>query len=479
MMSPEQILGPIVEAWGEVKAQKARVILSLVGVVAAVAAMSTVIALGDLVLQSSREMMDAEMGRSVTLHVSASKESEGEGEGSEEPVSEHGYGGSGSSNPMNAASPDPRGQGQNPQGQGQNEDANVSPGGVSDPMGEAMETLASRFEIPYWSRFEKGNASFEEVWKAEESGQFRGYPTIKNRLEGNGEISVYAVDPSYSTIFRLQPSHGRWIEEADADQRLVPVVINSILWNSLGRAPIEDPIILTSDDEAKTRYRVVGVIDASSQWDEAKMYVDYRAWQFVKLGGPNSSGAGSSARPSVEMLVWSGEEQAEEAREVLPDALAAILGKGWKGSVYGGEKVETGESALQTAQTVVMIVGGIVILLGALGLLNVAIVTVRQRIREIGIRRAMGASAKRVFFAVFMESVVATFVAGVIGVGLAIVIVRFLPLESLDIVLQGKPAFPVNAAISGVAISTAIGALCGIIPAFAAVRVKPIDAIRY
>ena len=126
-----------------------------------------------------------------------------------------------------------------------------------------------------------------------------------------------------------------------------------------------------------------------------------------------------------------------------------------------------------------MIVGGIVILLGALGLLNVAIVTVRQRIREIGIRRAMGASAKRVFFAVFMESVVATFVAGVIGVGLAIVIVRFLPLESLDIVLQGKPAFPVNAAISGVAISTAIGALCGIIPALAAVRVKPIDAIRY
>ena len=209
------------------------------------------------------------------------------------------------------------------------------------------------------------------------------------------------------------------------------------------------------------------------------MYVDYRAWQFVKLGGPNSSGAGSSARPSVEMLVWSGEEQAEQAREVLPDALASILGKGWKGSVYGGEKVETGESALQTAQTVVMIVGGIVILLGALGLLNVAIVTVRQRIREIGIRRAMGASAKRVFFAVFMESVVATFVAGVIGVGLAIVIVRFLPLESLDIVLQGKPAFPVNAAISGVAISTAIGALCGIIPAFAAVRVKLIDAIRY
>ncbi len=60
--------------------------------------------------------------------------------------------------------------------------------------------------------------------------------------------------------------------------------------------------------------------------------------------------------------------------------------RGRKGLAYG-EKAETGESALQTAQTVVMIASD-GDLLGALGLLNVAIVTVRQRIREIGIRRA-------------------------------------------------------------------------------------------
>lgn len=126
-----------------------------------------------------------------------------------------------------------------------------------------------------------------------------------------------------------------------------------------------------------------------------------------------------------------------------------------------------------------MIIGGIIIFLGALGLLNVAIVTVRQRVREIGIRRAVGASAARVFFAVFMESVVATFVAGIIGVGIAVVVVRFLPLETIGIALSETPAFPAGAAIAGVAISTSIGALCGIIPALAAVRIKPIDAIRY
>ena len=70
-------------------------------------------------------------------------------------------------------------------------------------------------------------------------------------------------------------------------------------------------------------------------------------------------------------------------------------------------------------------------------------------------------------------------VAGVIGVGIAIVVVRSLPLETMGIALSDTPAFPVGAAIAGVAISSSIGALCGIIPALAAVRIKPIDAIRY
>jgi putative ABC transport system permease protein len=54
-----------------------------------------------------------------------------------------------------------------------------------------------------------------------------------------------------------------------------------------------------------------------------------------------------------------------------------------------------------------------------------------------------------------------------------------MPLENMNIELQDVPAFPVSAALAGIAISTGIGALCGIIPALAAIRVRPIDAIRY
>ena len=424
MNAVSQILGALIEAWGEVKVQKARVVLSLVGVVAAVAAMTIVIALGDLLLQSSRELAELYEGRSVTLRLNPESSSNA----SEEPAA--GGPAQDASDPSSAAGaqtakrPDEK-----------------------DTLGEAMGTLAERTDIHYWSRFSSGGGDIVETRQARSSGQFRGYPltNIADMVDG---VAFQGVDPSYEVIFRTRMLAGRWVVSSDADQRLVPVVISESLWNQLGRAPIDQvPIVLhTSDGVAM---RVVGVTKSKSSFD----------------------------MPTV--FAWVGTENADQARETLPRALASILGEGWKVSVSGGEHEDIGEEQLGTISNVIMIIGGIIVFLGALGLLNVAIVTVRQRVREIGIRRAVGASAARVFFAVFMESVVATFVAGVIGVGIAVVVVRFLPLEALNITLSDTPAFPAGAAIAGVAISTSIGALCGIIPALAAVRIKPIDAIRY
>ncbi len=442
MNALSQILGALIEAWGEVKVQKARVVLSLVGVVAAVAAMTIVIALGDLLLQSSRELAELYEGRSVTLRLnpeSSSNASEGPAAGgpyqdASDPAS---------AGAQTAKRPDEK-----------------------DTLGEAMGTLAERMDIHYWSRFSSGGGEIVETRQARASGQFRGYPltNITDMVDG---VAFQGVDPSYEVIFRTRMLAGRWVVSSDAEQRLVPVVISETLWNQLGRAPIDQvPIVLHTSEG--TAMRVVGVTKSKSSFDMPTVFAHYDAARvsFPGMGAPS-------------MIAWVGTENADQARENLPRALASILGEGWRVSVSGGEHEDIGEEQLGTISNVIMVIGGIIVFLGALGLLNVAIVTVRQRVREIGIRRAVGASAARVFFAVFMESVVATFVAGVIGVGIAVVVVRFLPLEALNITLSDTPAFPAGAAIAGVAISTSIGALCGIIPALAAVRIKPIDAIRY
>lgn len=446
MNAATQLLGALIEAWGEVKVQKARVVLSLVGVVAAVAAMTVVIALGDLVLQSSRELAELYEGRSVTLRLSPDNPASGQdGERGRE---------------------DARDASEAAGGAGRGDVPSAKPLNDADPVGEAMATLASRTDIRYWSRSSSGSGEIVEVRQARSSGHYRGYP-LSGIADMVSDVTFQGVDPSYAVIFRTRLVAGRWVQPGDADQRLTPVVISEPLWNQLGRAPIDQvPIILHTGDGVAMR--VVGVAKATSRYDMPTVFAHYDA---ARLAFPQMS--------SPTMIAWVGESQAEEAREVLPRALAAILGEGWRVGVSGGEHQDVGEEQLGMISTVIMVIGGIIIFLGALGLLNVAIVTVRQRVREIGIRRAVGASGRRVFFSVFMESVVATFAAGVLGVGIAVVVVRFLPLETLGITLSETPAFPVAAAVAGVAISSSIGALCGIIPAFAAVRIKPIDAIRY
>lgn len=459
-----QIIGALVEAWGEVRVQKARVVLSLVGVVAAVAAMSTVIALGDLIVQSNKEMMEAWSGRAVTLTLVPQKVQEDQGQGD----SVGAMTGSGGVVVQEIPAPDADTQQDTEGTAGWTAEAT---GVADDPVGSAMVTVADRFDIPFWSRTETGSLNLAEMAELMNRGTFHSRPVPVPEY-GFQVPQVQAVDPAYQTIFRLETAQGRWLRSGDVNQRVTPVVINAAMWKYFGMPDVRDPLVISTTGDQPQQLRVVGVLKSSGNWESPVVYVPYDSWQIMKPVDQQEVSSSS-------MVVWAGEAQVEEARTALPSALAAVLGEGWRVDVMGGEDFDSGQESLGMIRTVVMAIGAIVILLGALGLLNVAVVTVRQRIREIGIRRAMGASATRVFFAVFLESVVATFVAGVIGVGLAIIVLRVVPLDQMGIFLQERPPFPTSAAVAGVGIASAVGALCGIIPAFAAIRVHPIDAIRY
>ena len=161
MNALSQILGALIEAWGEVKVQKARVVLSLVGVVAAVAAMTVVIALGDLLLQSSRELGELYEGRSVTLRLSPENSASNPG------APERPHPGTPEGGRPHPDAPE--------SGASASESAAKRPGD-SDPVGDAMATLAARTDIRYWSRSSNGSGEIVEVKQARYSGHFRGYP---------------------------------------------------------------------------------------------------------------------------------------------------------------------------------------------------------------------------------------------------------------------------------------------------------------
>jgi putative ABC transport system permease protein len=324
-----------------------------------------------------------------------------------------------------------------------------APEGVQDAaaLDATVDAVAERYDISYHS---------VESW-------------VRLGVQGGtaGMLpEMTAVDPAYGTIMRTEVVAGRWFTDRDAEQLGPVLVVNrAFLEEYVGGAAVtehpqvrllaETPVTATVVGELRSRWadegpRALMLFDHVARWAPEQARADtYRFWVPPEAAGE----------------------------------LAAVLGRDLTaaGLPMQLEVPHDQELALDRAlQWVVLGVGGFALLLGGLGLLNISLVTVRYRIREIGIRRSFGATGGRVFFGVLMESVVATTVAGLVGVVAAVAVVKNIPVEAVfGTALQDRPGFPFSAALTGMACAVAVGALAGLVPAVYAVRVKVIDAIRY
>ncbi|WP_277208820.1 ABC transporter permease [Isoptericola croceus] len=279
-------------------------------------------------------------------------------------------------------------------------------------------------------------------------------------------LDVTVVDPDYGTILRRQVDDGRWFTDQDTE-RLAPVlVVNQPFLDAYaGGASVASRPVVTLQGATSVVTSVVGRVPVEYSEEGPRAYV---LFDHVARWFPDAASADS-------YRFWVPPESATELAGVLTRDLAAA------GVPISVEPPYDEAFALDgAAQWVALGVGAFALLLGGLGLVNIALVTVRYRIREIGIRRSFGATGGRVFFGVLMESVVATTVAGVVGVVLAVAFVKWMPVERIfGAALQDELPFPLSAALVGMASAVGIGALAGLVPAVYAVRVRPIDAIRY
>jgi putative ABC transport system permease protein len=218
---------------------------------------------------------------------------------------------------------------------------------------------------------------------------------------------------------------------------------------------------------------ITGIASTPYAGDEAQMYLLTSA--FNATDAPSPQGESQAV-----FEAWVPPSLAKELEPLVKRDIGDAVGGAGTVQVSRNDYLTYGDP-LAPVKIVVGGVAGLVLFLGALSLVNISLVTVRQRIREIGIRRSFGATAGRVFFAVMMESVVATLVAGAVGVAVSVAIVENPWVQ--DKISQGStidlPAFPIDAAILGLVCAMAVGVLAGLLPAVAAVRFKVIDAIRY
>lgn len=296
--------------------------------------------------------------------------------------------------------------------------------------------------------------------------------------DGVQGVSALGVDQPYAVMHRISIDQGSWFTERDTARLAPAIVVSGEIWERLGSPDLRrDPIIGIVTATGEVSAVIVGVTPKQSA-DGTFLQAFLLNDDFDRFAPPQDP-----AYPQLPQYeAWVPPGSASELGPILQRDIAAALGEDWEVAVQRQDYLawEGAGDPLLVPKVVVVGVAILVMALGALGLVNIALVSVRHRIREIGIRRAFGATAGRVFFAVMMESVVATFVAGLVGVLLAIVLIRNPITESyLALVIQDIPGFPLEAALIGLGAATAVGALAGLLPALVAVRVKVIDAIRY
>jgi putative ABC transport system permease protein len=294
--------------------------------------------------------------------------------------------------------------------------------------------------------------------------------------DGVADVYTKTVDPAYAEMHRLRMASGDWFAESDRDRLAPAIVVNRAFLDRLGDPDIVTHPTVRIPGTPGSVAVVIGEYRTSEYDTEPAMYEMARSAASAGLVADPDTGAVRSFE------VWVPDHRAKQlANRIASDAERSV-----------GTDVEVSASRMDAAGTVdgdplgplryvIAAVSVLVLVLGGLGLLNVSLVSVRQRIREIGIRRGVGASAGRVFVAVLLENVLGTAVAGGVGVMLGAAVlsnetVRNAITSGADV---GGAPFPLEAALVGIGAAVFVGALAGLLPALVAVRVKVIDAIRY
>ena len=462
--------GAIVEAWAQLRIGKLRILLSLVGVAAAVATMAFVIAVGQITVNTINKSMEQYGGRpgTVTINVSPT------GKGLSQAVQADDA-------PDAEASATPGGGAGNSGGSGGGSAGSGSSGGstggastttsaaTSARISEAMNGFVERNEVSSWATTYTSNVRFS-------------FP------EGARSVTTQTVSLSYGLMHHKAVAQGRWFTAQDEDDLSPSLVVTQGFLDEMGIEKFTGPITINSFSPVQTSFTIVGVLKPENLkllgcTGDAEQDKDLPCKQPVNAFALNTSYEQwlpkDADRPAPTLEVWAGKSGAKELANLAKKDLDARFGQG---STQTTDNLSSsGAFSADSFTTGATMAGALVMVLGALSLVNISLVTVRQRIHEIGVRRSFGATSRRIFFSIMLESVVATMVAGVVGIGLAIVALRFLPWANIMNFPEAPTvsSFPMVAAVIGLAAATVVGALAGIIPAIVATRIRPIDAIRY
>ena len=295
-----------------------------------------------------------------------------------------------------------------------------------------------------------------------------------------GTFGVRGFHPNYQHIEDQMLSMGRFINEIDVDQARKVCVIGQKVYEELFQTksnPLGKHIRVNG-----IYYQIVGVAEGNPNISLMGRTAETVAIPFTTMQQINNQGdvihmLAATGKPNVRIS-----KMAEDIKTIIkasnsisPTDNGAIWGFNLQDQFDMFRYLFTGIAML------IWIVGSGTLIAGIVGVSNIMLVTVKERTKEIGIRRALGAKPKTIIAQIMSESLVLTAIAGLLGLCLGVFVLYMADtywLQNTENVFLKDPMVSLGTAIWSTSILLICGLIAGALPASRALQIKAIDAIR-
>ncbi len=283
------------------------------------------------------------------------------------------------------------------------------------------------------------------------------------------DILVLGVEPQYQTIRNVDVISGRFFDHEDEQARNKVAVLQQKLATKLYGSP--DAAIGQNLKLSNLPFTVIGTFKervetfGMSEVTEDTILIPYTVSRYFTEGA------------IVKQIYFTVADAADVPR-VTQEAHRIIQSRHRPESVYAVNNLtQLLDVATKTANAltlVLLLIAMVVLLVSGIGIMNIMLATVSARIREIGIRKAVGATKREIKYQFLAEAILISLIGGIVGIAIGLALpfsVRFL--TSYRLPVSGLSA------VIAIVVSTMVGVLFGTVPATRAAQLDPVESLRY
>lgn len=304
---------------------------------------------------------------------------------------------------------------------------------------------------------------------------------VANRNGNTANLSISAINPSYYTSSKKTLLAGRYIKQKDLDGNKKVIMVSDKLIESLFDGDKQEALwqkLSLTIDGSNSDYYIIGVYKyesggvISDSNDE-----DLTTDAFIPLTTGKEEIHGNEGYSQFTVVTASKVSSISEFAGEIENFFAPYYAANEDYEISTSTMESMAESMSNTIENVTLaisLIAGISLLVGGIGVMNIMLVSITERTREIGTRKALGATNGSIRLQFITESIILCLVGGCLGV------ITGLVLGTVAASILGYSATaPVGAIVAAVAFSMVVGVFFGYYPANKAAKLNPIEALRY